>query len=410
MSERVILPLPEALERILSAVPASKAEELGLGDALRRILLQDVYAAEDVPLADVSAMDGFALRTQDLATGAKLQLVGDAFAGQAYEGSLPPGSCVRVMTGGLIPEGADTVVPVEKSSGYEPLEGGVVRFDAEFGVGANIRKRACVRSAGQQLLESGTEIRPAVVGVLANQGLSRVQVAVQPRVAILPTGDEVVAIEEQPGPGQVRNSNAWALAAQVTACGGLPSMRPVLGDDEALTREQLAAALREHDLVLTIGGVSMGTKDLVRGAFEALGGECLVESVLIKPGKPSYFGRIVLEGRESFLLGLPGNPASSFTIFALLGEPFLRVFQGESRDLFEERNRGRLHRSSLRKNRRLQALPGRLWQGPEATVVEALPEVNSADLFVLADADLLFLVPAGETLQDGESVEWLPLP
>jgi molybdopterin molybdotransferase len=409
MAQREIITFDEALSRVLGAAGAPGVESVGLHEARGRVLYADVHAESAFPLADNSAMDGFGVRAAEVAAGAELRLVGDALAGRPFEGALPEGCCVRVMTGGLIPEGADAVVPVEHTSGYEPLESGGIRFDAACEPGANIRMRGCVRDEGELLLEGGSEVTPAVIGVLAQQGITEVPVAIRPRVAVLATGDEVIPIDQEPQPGQVRNSNAWALAAQIESCGGLASQLPVLGDDEDDTRERLRAALSGHELVCTIGGVSVGTKDLVRGAFEALGGETLVESVKIKPGKPTYFGRVELEGRSRFLLGLPGNPASSFSIFALLGVPLCRAMQGLDVSPWQQRAKGLLRESNTKKNWRLQALGGRLLHGAEGVEVEHVPEVNSGDLFYLADADVLFFAPEGEAPQDGDRVEWIPL-
>ena len=351
-------------------------------------------------------MDGFGVRAEEAQPDCRLRLAGDSLAGSPFSGKLAGGTCARVMTGGLIPDGADAVVPVECTSGYEPQDDGCIEFRENTQVGANIRRRGSVRAAGDSLIEAGTRLAPAHLGILAQQGMVDAEVGVRPRVAVVPTGDEIVAIGATPGPGQVRNSNAHALVAQIAAAGGEPALLDILRDREGETEARLAAALREYDLVCTIGGVSMGTRDLVRPTFAALGGQTLVESVRIKPGKPTLFGTVELGGHRSTLLGLPGNPASSFTIFALFGVPWVLAFQGAARPRWV---RARLAGAKLRANRRLQALPGRWVRTDGSCVIEAIEQRSSADLFCLGEADALFLVPENDLLVNGAIVDCVPL-
>lgn len=409
---REMISLDEALQRVLGTLdaPVREPELVELDESLGRILAEDLLAAEDFPAQDNSAMDGFAVRAEDLAGRDTLTLVGQSLAGRPFEGQLGPLQCTRVMTGGLIPAGADTVVPVERTSGYEPATDGTVSFLDKPGLGDNVRPRGGVVKAGDRLLAAGTRIRPATIGVLGSQGKDRVSVGPRPKVAILPTGDEIVAVGEVPRPGQVRNSNAHALFAQARAAGADATLLPLLRDEEGESRRILEEALDGFDLVCTIGGVSMGTKDLVRGAFEALGGETLVETIRIKPGKPTLFGRREKKGRSSYLLGLPGNPASSFTLFALLGAAWVQGFQGGSLADWLDRNRATLWYSKVRPNRRLQALPARLRLAADGVTLLNLPQRTSADLFSLAEADAFFLAPEDSGPRDGEIVDWVPLP
>lgn len=411
MKEREMLSFEEALERVLDhAVADPSVELLPIPDCHGRVLAEDLLCAGDVPAADVSAMDGFAVRAADLENGGGgLLLLGDALAGTPFDGVVGPGSCTRVMTGGLIPEGCDAVVPVEKSSGYEAIDGRV-DFDDSCAIGANIRPRGSVRTRGDVLLARGARLHPGAIGVLAQQGSAQVPVVRRPRVAVLPTGDEVVEIDELPNEGQVRNSNAYALAAQIEAAGGSAERLSILRDVEAETLARLRDALVSHDLVCTIGGVSMGTRDLVRAAFAELGGRAIVESTKIKPGKPTLFGAVEIDGRERYLLGLPGNPASSFTIFELFGAPWIRASLGLPRDACLQRCAAPLTSGSVRANWRLQLVPGKSVVGDGTHEVHGLEQRSSADLFSLADADVLYFAPAGSGVAPGDRVDFVKLP
>ena len=403
---REILDFEEALRRVVAAAPEMQAETVALDEAQGRYLAEAIDCEADVPAADNSAMDGFGVKAADLRPGARLRLVGDSLAGVPLDQEIEAGTCARVMTGGLIPAGVDSVVPVELTSGYEPAADGSIEFREVVAEGANIRRRGSVKASGDRLVSSGTRISPAVLGVLAQQGRAELRVAKAPRVAVLPTGDEVVEVDESPAPGQVRNSNAYALVAQARACGAEVERLPILRDREGDTLERLRGAFSRFDLVCTIGGVSMGTKDLVRAAFAELGGEVIVESTKIKPGKPTLFGSV--SGGASHLLGLPGNPASSFTIFELLGVPFLRAMQGVPPQHALVRHRARMGSSSLRKNWRLQVMPGRARFEAQGVVVEELAQRSSADLFSLAEANALWFAPADTAPGEGDEVEWIP--
>ncbi|MEZ5990431.1 MAG: molybdopterin molybdotransferase MoeA [Planctomycetota bacterium] len=409
---REMIRLDEALGRVAAELRDGddRVETVALDAALGRVLVAGVDADRDFPAADDSAMDGFAVRAADLDGADRLRLVGQSLAGAPFEGDLPGGACTRVMTGGLIPAGADAVVPVERTSGFEPAGDGTVRFEGPVRAGDNVRGQGSVRRRGEALLRPGTRVTSAAIGVLAWAGRTEVTVGRRPRVAVLPTGDEVVEVGAVPGPGQVRNSNAWALAAQVAEAGGVPTRLPVLRDDGGRTKQVLAEALASHDLVCTIGGVSMGTKDLVRGAFAELGGEARIESIRIKPGKPTFFGTVTLDGRRRWLLGLPGNPASTFTIFALLGRAFCQLYQGRPEAEVLARGKASLWYSKVRPNSRLQVLPARLRLAPDGVTALNIEQRSSADLFCFAEAEALFLAPEDTGPRDGEIVDWIPIP
>lgn len=407
---RKLCSLAEARQRFLDLLPGRPAavEVVPLSAALGRVLAEDLVLDEDLPPADLSAMDGFAVRLADLPAAAPftLRLAGESLAGRPAAEALPAGSCMRVMTGGLVPEGADAVVPVEETSGFAPDAEGRVTFHRLPGRGAHIRPRGGLRRRGARLVTAGTRIGPAQLGILAARGRAEVPVGARPKVAVLPTGDEIVAVEERPAPGQVRDSNARTVAAQAEAWGADVVVLPPVGDEPEALRSALAEARAERDLVVTIGGVSMGTKDYVRRIFAELGGQLGVEAVRIKPGKPTAAGRFA-DGPA--FLGLPGNPASSLTIFALLGGPWLRLFQGESERRVLGPRRAPIRFSKIRPKDRLQALPGRLQARGGDLAVAQLRQVDSSDLYCFDGADVLILVPEGTAPRDGDLVDWLPL-
>ncbi len=410
---RKMIGLEEARNLVLANLESRPmgTVEVDLADALDRVLAEECRCAEDLPARDLSAMDGFALRATDLPGEAPftLPLAGESLAGHPAERALPKGACMRVMTGGVLPEGADLVVPVEHTSGFEALEGGEIRFEVLPREGDNVRVRGGLRRKGDLLLEAGSWLGPAEIGILGNQGRARVRVGRRPRVAVLPTGDEIIPVGEVPGPGQVRNSNAWTIAAQARRAGAEVEILPPVGDREGELVEVLSQSLATHDLVCTIGGVSAGTKDLVRPAFEACGGKERIEAIRIKPGKPTVFGGYRAKGHRAAFFGLPGNPASTLTIFALLVRPWILAFQGIGAERLLRPRQAALWFSKVRPNRRLQALPGRLRARRDGTIVEHLRQKDSSDLFCFAKADVLILIPENEAPRDGDPVSWIPL-
>ena len=300
-----MLSVEEAFARIVSQFAVLETETVSLLDALGRVLAEDVVSTEDVPAFDNSAMDGYAVRFADTQAASEaqpvhLRVVGDLAAGAVPTAPLGPGEAVRIMTGAPVPPGSDAVVPFEDTdrtdwakfgtrpgTSGDPATVGIL-LPPEFQ--DNVRFRAEDIKVGEQVLARGKRIRPAEIGVLASMG--RVQVAVyrRPVVAIIPTGDEVIEIDRPLQPGQVRNSAAHALEALVTTYGGVPRRLPVVGDTIEETRAALLSCL-DCDLIVTIGGVSMGDYDLVRNVLGAEG-EIDFWRIRMRPGKPLAFGHI----------------------------------------------------------------------------------------------------------------------
>jgi molybdopterin molybdotransferase len=326
MMSKEMLSVEDARQRILDTVHPLNEEAAPLDGALGRTLARDVVAREALPAFVNSAMDGYAVRSDDTrgATAeapAHLRLVGEVPAGKVYAGMVSEGEAVRILTGAALPIGADAVLEQELTG----LEGAHVLLHAEVLPGRNLRPIGDDVPPGTLLAPRGTEIGPAEIALLAAFGIHPVQVARQPRVVILSTGDELTPLGETPGPGQIRETNGLYLAAAVARAGGSP-IRLALARDRA---EEIRARLAETtgaDLILTSGGVSVGDYDLVK-LILAEEGTVDFWRVRMRPGKPVAFG--LLGGIP--MLGLPGNPVSAAVTFELFGRPAIRKMLGSNR-------------------------------------------------------------------------------
>jgi molybdopterin molybdotransferase len=322
-----MLSVRAALEIVLGDVRPLGAERVGLPSALGRVLAEPMRASRDVPPFRNSAMDGFALRAADTAGASAaapvaLRLLEVVAAGSVPQREVAAGTATKIMTGSPMPTGADAVVRVEDTE----EQAGVVRIHVAVQPGACIREPGEDMRAGQLVLPAGHALRPADIGLLASLGAAVVRVHRRPEVAIVSTGDELVDLGEPLGPGQIVNSNAYTLAAAVEAAGGVPRVLGIVRD----TVDDLTAVFAEaltSDLVLSTGGVSMGSFDLVRTTLSGLGVEERFWKVAQRPGKPVTFGM-----RERVpVFGLPGNPVSSLVCFYIFVQPVLRRMLGLER-------------------------------------------------------------------------------
>lgn len=375
------------------AIPAGAVEHVGLAQAHGRQMAAAIVADGPWPATDRSAMDGFALLAGEagVRAGTRLPVVGQSLAGAPFAGELPNGAAIRIMTGAVVPAGADAVVPVEQTSGFD---GADVEVRTAVRAGQNVRLLGSEVAAGQQVIAAGRRIDAAVIGALAVLGATEVAVRRRPVVAIVATGDEVVPVERTPLPHQVRESNSWALAAQVAECGCTPLRLGIAPDERAGLRAMLSQGLSEADVLLTIGGVSKGTHDLVHGTLHELGVVEVFHGIHLKPGKPTFFGRRDAASGAQFVFGLPGNPASAFTVFELLVRPLLRRLLGDepAPDLAELS----LGTSLWKPNARLQAVVAQLVRGDGGLLQAALAAPSpSGDPFSLLAGDCLALVPPG---------------
>ncbi|GCE03806.1 molybdopterin molybdotransferase MoeA [Dictyobacter aurantiacus] len=322
-----MISVEEALARILAAIAPLPTVRVPLPEALGLVLAEDVIAREDIPPFDNSAMDGFALRSQDSkerqGQPPRLKVTGTVAAGYVADHAIEPGTAMRIMTGAPVPPGADTVIQVELTRHGGP-ESDWVEILQEVKPGNNIRPAGEDMRHGQLILPRGSEIGAWEIGVLATLGWASVPVTRRARVAILGTGDEVIEIDQPLQPGKIRNSNSYLLEAAVRRAGAIPERLGVARDTVESLREKFSQAINA-DLILTSGGVSVGDFDLVKNIMSEQG-EIQFWRINMRPGKPVAFGHI---GAVP-LLGLPGNPVSSAVTFELFGRPVLRKLQGHT--------------------------------------------------------------------------------
>ena len=306
----------ETLDLVLAQIPRLPPEVVALGDARGRVLAQDLVATRALPAFDNSAMDGYAARSAELP--AMVQIIATVAAGEVYTTEVPPGHAVRIFTGAMLPPGVDTVVIQEDAK----IDGDRVVLPASP-VGDNLRRAGEDIAMGETVLSAGTRIGPGELGMLAALGMIEVPVARAPRVAIIATGDELVDAATPPGPGQLVDSSAHAVAAMIRDAGGIPQSFGIARDDPMTLAALIASAL-DHDVVITTGGVSVGDRDYVRAALASAGVTLEAYKVAMKPGKPFSFG---MNGNTP-VFGLPGNPVSTFVGFELFVRPALLAMQG----------------------------------------------------------------------------------
>ncbi len=320
---RTFISFPEARKIIMQAAPRLPGERVSLDKALGRTLAEAITSMEDVPPFDNSAMDGYAVRREDcLEVPCRLEVTADIPAGFPINEEVASGNCARIMTGAPVPRGANAVVPVEKTR----PEGDAVWIEQRPAEHAHIRWAGEDIKSGEEVLPRGVVITPPTIGMLATLGAVPVPVTLRPRVSVLSTGDEIISPDKTPGPGQIRNSNGPALAAQVRAAGGVVQLLMHAPDDPDRLREIVEQAQESH-IILFSGGVSMGEYDCVRTTLVEMGAVWRFWKVKQRPGKPMLFGNL----GSTLLLGLPGNPVSSAMCFEIYMRPLLaRMLQRET--------------------------------------------------------------------------------
>ncbi|HWN66362.1 MAG TPA: gephyrin-like molybdotransferase Glp [Haliangium sp.] len=379
-----MLTVSEAGTRVLEAVRLLAAELVPIDRAQGRVLAHAITSGRDLPPWDNSAMDGFAVRSADLP--GVLPVAGTVAAGHAPGEVLAPGTALRIMTGAPLPAGADAVVIREDS---EELPGDRVRLAAPAAPGDNVRRRGEDVAVGQPALDAGIHLGAGEIGFLAALGNGMVRVARRPRVAILSTGDELVSVDVPPRPGQIINSNLYALAAQVREAGGVPVNAGIAPDrpDDLLPRIREALAA---DVLLTSGGVSAGDFDFVKDALAAAGVSVGFWKVAMKPGKPLAFGATAAGG---LVFGLPGNPVSSMVGFELFVRPALLAMQG-ARELHRPRAPVTITSSYGKQPGRAHFLRATLRRQGDSLLADLHPRQGSAMLSSMVGTHALVVVPA----------------
>lgn len=389
----------EAAATVLERTPVLGVEPVALADASGRVLAEDLVAQAPLPPFPSSAVDGYAVRAAD--GGKPLRVLGESAAGRPFTGAVQPGTAARILTGGVVPEGADTVVMVEDVV----LAGDAVTVPAAVTAGANFHRVGADLAVGDVILRAGIQLGAAEIGIAAATGRARLPVRRRPRIALMSTGDELVEVGRTPGPGQIPDSNRWALLAALREAGAEVTVLGIAPDEAGALRRFVTQALGDADALVTSGGVSVGTHDLVKPLLESLG-TVHVGRVKLKPGKPFTFATLD-GGKVAF--GLPGFPVSSLVTFEVFVRPALRKMQGFAQvhrpllavrlgyDARPTAERTEYQRVTLRR------------EGNEL-VAETTGSQSSSRLMSLAGAHALVRVPAGEKgISAGTVVEALIL-
>jgi len=397
-----MITVDEALSIVLDRIQPLGVEVIALEDAPFRLLAQDVIADIDLPPFDRARMDGYALRSEDLKTApARLRAIGEIAAGASFDGTINAGEAIKIFTGAPVPRGADAVQKVEVTES----DNSSVLIKEAVSPGQFITPRASEVRAGQIVAESGREIGPAEMAVLASFGYSKVRVSLRPRIAVISTGSELVPVSEKPEAAQIRNSNSYTIASYAVRAGATVRNLGTVIDTTEAVRAVLLKASRASDLVITSGGVSMGDYDLVKAVLIDLGADLYFDKVSIRPGKPTVFARL----KDTYFFGLPGNPVSTSVTFNVFARPAIRKMQGEASPLLTT-VRAELTRSLSDSSSRRSYLPARLFVESGHAKAEPLKWGGSSDLVAFMRANALIVFPEQlHSIAEGETVEVLVL-
>jgi molybdopterin molybdotransferase len=393
-----MLSFTEARRKVIEAGSALRRdparERVDLSRACGRVLAEPIVTDREYPPFNRATRDGFAVRAADAVAGATLRCIGEIKAGSGFDRTVGAGECVQIMTGAATPRGADAVVMIE----HTKISGDSVTFARAAEPGQNIVPRGREARAGQQLLAPGTRLGYAEMAVAAQVGHSPVSAFARPRVAVFSTGDEVVDIAAKPGPLQIRNSNALALATLVSLAGGEPLPLGNAADEKGNLREMIEQGLKADLLVLS-GGVSMGKYDLVESVLAELGAEIIFESVNMRPGKPTVFGTC----RGVPVFGLPGNPVSTMVTFELFVTPMIDLLAGAAaREL--PAFAARLTHAVRERGDLAHFVPARVERPNGEPQVTALQWQGSGDTVTVAHANAFLIVPPEKL--NWEAGEW----
>jgi molybdopterin molybdotransferase len=395
-----MLSFDDALERLLARVIPLSGERVPLQDCAGRVLAADLVAGAPLPGFDHSAMDGYAVATRDFVGDGPwtFPVAGESAAGKAAP-TLAPSTACRIFTGAPLPHEADAVVMQENVV----RASGAIRLDERPRAGQHVRRRGEDLALGSIAIPAGRRLTAGAIALAAMLDRAELVVARRPRVTLLCTGDELRAPGDAPRPASVAESNSAPLAVLARQAGATARIAPIAGDEPDETLRAIEGALAGTDVLLTVGGVSVGDRDVVRPALERAGVSLDFWKVAIKPGKPIAVGT----RGDTFVLGLPGNPASAIVTFALFGAPLLRALQGDARPRPLPLP-VRLHQSRSRAPGRLEFV--RSWLRVEGGVLSAVAHDNQASgaTTSLASSDGLALIPPGDgAIAAGSAVEFL---
>lgn len=415
MAKQELIPVEQARALLLDTVNTLETEKVPLIEALGRISAKNQTSDIDISPFDHSAMDGFAVVASDLANATpeapiELPVIDEIPAGAYYDKVLQPGTCVRIMTGAPIPDGANAVVKYEivtnlENDGRAP---GRVAFSAPTSAGDNIRQKGEEIAAGEVAIKAGEPLSPAGAGLLASCGLSQVEVYKRPRVAVIPIGSELVEPDTLPLPGQIRDGNSYAIGASVVRAGGIPHLHSIVPDDKDMLAAAVLEAIEESDFVVTSGGASNGDFDYIQQVVKEQG-ELFMDFVNMRPGKAQTFGLV----KNTPVFGLSGNPAAAYCGFEMLVRPALRKMQGYA-TLDRPRVWARLSRDMKKKDSRRIYLRSTLERLDDGSLQVRPAKSQSSGLFSpFQSGNCLAILPEGapasKKVEAGTLVECLLL-
>lgn len=395
-----MLTVEEARQRMLDTITVLPTEAVGILDSLGTVLAEDVYASENIPPFNNSAMDGFAVVAADVLNASKtdpvrLSVVETIQAGRAPTASIQHGSAARIMTGAMMPEGADAVAMQEVTE----LEGDQVTIFEGVETDENVRFTGESVEQGDLVMSTGKLIRPQEIAMFASLNRSEVEVYKRPRVAVVSTGDELTPLGAPLAAGKIRDSNRYGICAQIEEAGCYPVDMGIARDDEAETERKFRQALDGADALITSGGVSVGEFDVVKAVLSKLG-EINFWRVAMKPGKPQAYG--IADGKPIF--GLPGNPVSSLVVFELFVRPALLKMAGHS-ELLRPTFRAVLEENVSNKDGRVSFMRSIITLRDGKYHAKITGPQGSGILHSLVLANGFIVIPAGMTISAGETVE-----
>ncbi|HEY6247409.1 MAG TPA: gephyrin-like molybdotransferase Glp [Pyrinomonadaceae bacterium] len=402
-----MISVAEAIQIVKEQTQRLATEKVAIHESLDRVLAEDIVADTDLPPFNRSQMDGYAVRAEDTNDApVRLRIVGESAAGKGWHHQLKAGDAVRIMTGAPVPEGADAVQQVELA--HELKDNTVVELLESVALGKSIVERGSEIARGETILRPGLVINPAMQAVLASFGYATVEVSRKPRVAVMATGSELVAVDQAPGQDQIRDSNNYSIAAYAQRAGAVVERLPLTGDITADLARAFDNAAKTCDVLVTSGGVSMGVYDFTKVALNKLGAELFFERVALRPGKPTVFARLP---NGTLVFALPGNPVSVSVTFNLFARTSLLAMQGANEPKLTAENavlakpvRGSLDRESY--------LPAQLTTNDDGELVAfPLKWGGSSDFIAFARATTLIIIPAGvKTMNSNTIVKVLRLP